>query len=68
MWFRVTFRDGRTIRVEGDDAGFETSGAVLIYRDVTVMHGTRRIVARRFLAGDGVSRVDPIDGPGQLDS
>lgn len=61
MWLRVTFRDGRTLEVEGDEAGFETSGAVLIYREVSVMNRTRRIVARRFLAAEGVSSVDPVE-------
>ncbi len=62
--FRITRLDGRTEHVEGDDTGVEGSGAVVVYRDVLVMGRPRRIVARRFGAGEGVASVDLVDGEG----
>ncbi len=58
MQYRVTFIDGRTQDVEGDDASVETTGAVVIHRDVLVIGRPRRIVAARFSASQGVQSVD----------
>ncbi len=58
MQYRITFADGRTQDVEGDDASVETTGAVVILRDVLVIGRPRRIVAARFSAGQGVQSVD----------
>lgn len=58
MQYRVTFTDGRTQDVEGDDTSVETTGAVVIHRDVLVIGRPRRIVAARFSASQGVQSVD----------
>ena len=56
--YRVTFLDGRTLDVAGDDTGVEGSGAVVIYRDVFVIGQPRRIVGQRFNAADGVASIE----------
>ena len=61
--FRITHLDGRTEQVEGDDTGVEGSGAIVVYRDVLVMGRPRRIVARRYSPGEGVSAVEQVPGP-----
>jgi hypothetical protein len=53
MRFKITFRDGRTERVDGDELAVESSGVSVIFRDTTVMNRPRRVVARRLLASEG---------------
>ena len=60
--FRITRLDGRTEDLDGDDAGTEGSGAVVVYREVLVMGRPRRIVARRFAASEGIVSVELVDG------
>ena len=60
--FRITRLDGRIEDLDGDDAGTEGSGAVVVYREVLVMGRPRRIVARRFAASEGILSVELIDG------
>lgn len=60
MRYKITHRDGRTEHVHGDDVATETSGATVIYQDTTVMNRPRRIVARRFLAAEGVTVVETV--------
>jgi hypothetical protein len=60
--YTITHCDGRIEHVAGDALAVETSGATVIYRDTTVMNRSRRIVARRFLASEGVTAVESVGG------
>ena len=58
--YRFTFLSGDSETVDGDDTGVEGSGAVVVYRDVLVIGRPRRIVAKRYSAGEGVASVDAV--------
>jgi hypothetical protein len=53
--FQVTFPDGRTLEVAGDEVEVGPSGETVIWREVFVANTPRRIVARRFDARDQIT-------------
>jgi hypothetical protein len=57
--FHVTFPDGRSVDVAGDQVEVRSCGETVIWREVFVADTPRRIVARRFDARDQIT-LEPV--------